>query len=169
MAQWDRWCHGAQVGSLARHRGSRISCYRPCGLVQNCGSGLIPGPVLHMPWGGQKGKKLIYMVKNGKLDLGDSLPLGRPHPPSGGMCVGRRGNPCSLSCYCPYSGESLRIQVHLVRFTSSQEAPGLWPHLPQIGAREPRPNCLKPLTSHSELLSSSKCREASSVLAVLPG
>ena len=47
MAQQDQqclWSTGMQVQSLASHSGLRIPCCHSCGVDENCGVGLIPGP-----------------------------------------------------------------------------------------------------------------------------
>ena len=53
--QWYFWITGTQVWFLALYSGLRIQCC--CGLGCKCGTNLIPGLELHMPWGSQKRKK----------------------------------------------------------------------------------------------------------------
>lgn len=61
-AQQDQQClcsSRTQVPFQAQHSGLRILPCHSCSIGQKYGWNLIPGPELHMPWDGQKGKKLV--------------------------------------------------------------------------------------------------------------
>ena len=50
---------GCRFNSLPGHSGLRIQLCHSCSLGHNSCSDLITGPELHVPYGGQKGKKSL--------------------------------------------------------------------------------------------------------------